>query len=201
MSVNFIHVKENALDQETCEKFINLFESHLDLAGPGHAGDLDGNPAIQPTIKKSTDLTVDVSFLDNPTWASDVKTLLTTLNIGINEYKEKYYTINDIGSWKLDWAFNIQRYLPGEGYFAWHCENSGFSSADRILAWMINLNNVTEGGQTAFSYDYPALEPKQGNLAIWPAYWTHYHKGVVAHKESKYIITGWYVYDPNFKLG
>jgi len=32
----------------------------------------------------------------------------------------------------------------------------------------------------------------QGNTLIWPADFTHPHKGIVAPKETKYIITGWY---------
>ena len=31
-------------------------------------------------------------------------------------------------------------------------------------------------------------------MLIWPAGWTHFHKSEIAPKETKYIITGWYVY-------
>jgi len=29
-------------------------------------------------------------------------------------------------------------------------------------------------------------------LVIWPAYWTHLHKGQISQSQTKYITTGWY---------
>ena len=38
-------------------------------------------------------------------------------------------------------------------------------------------------------------KPKKGLTLIWPAIWTHTHKGVVSKKHTKYIITGWINYN------
>ena len=38
------------------------------------------------------------------------------------------------------------------------------------------------------------IKPRAGDFYIWPAGWTHMHRGINAPKEIKYIITGWYVY-------
>ena len=38
------------------------------------------------------------------------------------------------------------------------------------------------------------IEPKAGQLSIFPAYFTHTHRGIVAPEEDKYIITGWFHY-------
>ena len=55
---------------------------------------------------------------------------------------------------------------------------------------MIYLNNVTNGGTYFDNYNL-TLNAVEGRLLIWPAFWTHFHRGVVAPNERKYIITGW----------
>ena len=61
-----------------------------------------------------------------------------------------------------------------------------------MLAWMIYLNNAKSG--TVFPYQKKTLQPKKGLCAIWPAYWTHFHHGIVSPTETKYIATGWCSY-------
>ena len=34
----------------------------------------------------------------------------------------------------------------------WHCENAKMKARNRILAFMVYLNDVTEGGETEFLY-------------------------------------------------
>ena len=36
------------------------------------------------------------------------------------------------------------------------------------------------------------VNAEQGKTLIWPADWTHTHRGVGSLTEEKYIITGWY---------
>ena len=42
------------------------------------------------------------------------------------------------------------------------------------------------------------VEAEQGKGVIWPAGWTHPHKGVTPNIGNKYIATGWFeYYDPD----
>ena len=67
-------------------------------------------------------------------------------------------------------------------------------SSHRVLAWMFYLNTITDGGGTYFdNYDL-TMNAVQGRCVIWPAYWTHMHKGIVSKTETKYIATGWMNY-------
>jgi hypothetical protein len=197
--VTFIYSKEHALSSEVCKQVIHLFESMSNLHGPGRTGGPDGKPAVIEAIKRSTDITIDPSFIHHPEWGACINTLLTTLHDCVLEYKEEYKFIDKIGSWKLDRDINIQRYFPGEGYYHWHCESAGLDTTHRLLAWMIYLNDVEEGGGTEFNYDLPNLKAVEGSVAIWPSYWTHHHRGITAPNETKYIITGWYIFDPDTK--
>ena len=56
---------------------------------------------------------------------------------------------------------------------------------------MFYLNDIEEGGGTHFPQQDITLKPKQGDLHIFPAQWTHVHHGIVAPREDKYIVTGW----------
>ena len=58
----------------------------------------------------------------------------------------------------------------------------------RVLAWMFYLNDAKCG--TEFM-NYPTVSAKMGRLVIWPAGWTHLHKGVTPNRGLKYITTGW----------
>ena len=48
------------------------------------------------------------------------------------------------------------------------------------------------------------MKPKKGLTIIFPAEWTHTHRGIVSHKDTKYLLTGWFTYNPfyiNVKIG
>jgi hypothetical protein len=59
--------------------------------------------------------------------------------------------------------------------------------------WMIYLNDVTKGGTYFDNYDL-TFDAVEGRLLIWPAFWTHFHRGIVSKTETKYIATGWFSY-------
>jgi hypothetical protein len=57
---------------------------------------------------------------------------------------------------------------------------------------MTYLNDVDEAGETEFLYQEIKFKPKKGLTLIWPADWTHTHRGIPSLSEEKYIITGWF---------
>ena len=61
----------------------------------------------------------------------------------------------------------------------------------RLLVFMTYLNDVDDGG-TDFLYQNLTTQAKKGKTIIWPAEWTHTHKGQISEKKEKYIETGWY---------
>ena len=62
---------------------------------------------------------------------------------------------------------------------------------NRIMAWMIYLNDVEDGGETEFLYQSMRVKPKQGTLVLWPAHFTHMHRGNPPLSGEKYIMTSW----------
>ena len=94
--------------------------------------------------------------------------------------------------------FNIQRYEKGQHFQKVHTERAGISSLHRLFAFMTYLNDVADedGGSTVFTHYGLEVQPQKGHTLIWPAEWTHAHKGSVLLRSSKYIITGWMHFPP-----
>ena len=65
-------------------------------------------------------------------------------------------------------------------------------SPKRIIAYMLYLNTVTNKGGTEFPFQNVTLSATKGDLALWPAEFTHPHRGVISPTQEKYIATGWF---------
>tara|TARA_R100001591_G_C4265676_1_gene161010 strand:+ start:45 stop:566 length:522 start_codon:yes stop_codon:yes gene_type:complete len=117
------------------------------------------------------------------------------LNKVLKKYIEKYkYVDEGQEPWNLNSRIQIQKYEPQESYFSWHSESTGFkNSNNRILVFTTYLNDIEDGGETEFFYQKEKIKPEKGKTILFPAFWTHTHKGNIT-KETKYIITGWYTY-------
>ena len=167
---------------------IEFFESRLDLQRPGTVG---GNLKLKPEWKTDTEIGFGDENDDDPWIYTDF------VYPCIDEYKTKHPYIDTIDQWEVDSHYKMQRYRPGEGYHKLHCENEGMNpdgSYRRLLAWMVYLNDVTDGGHTEFPAQKKKFQPRRGDILIWPAYWTHPHRGVVSKTQVKYILTGWSIF-------
>ena len=185
---DFLEVYDDTLSKEECDKLIKDFEDVSPLSGRKFYETGESQQKYSTTLYSDT--------RDGLFKAFNIPTNIS-LQKGIRAYKEKYSFLNDISLWSCWRYYNIQKYEEGQGYYKLHCEHdSGDSSGfHRILAWMIYLNDAECG--TEFPYQNKILDAKAGRLVIWPAAWSHPHKGVTPNKGLKYIATGWY----NFNKG
>lgn len=107
-------------------------------------------------------------------------------------YADKYKEISGLERHYM-YGIKIQKTNPCEGYHVWHSEQTGKQSngSARVLAWTLYLNDVEEGGETEFLYQSRRIKPKKGTMVLWPAGFTHTHRGNPPLKETKYLATGW----------
>jgi len=92
-------------------------------------------------------------------------------------------------------CIKMQLTVPGAGYHIWHPEICSMDSSDRVLAWIIYLSDIDkeDGGETEFLYQRKRYSPKKNAALIWPAGFTHTHRGNVnLGNDNKYILTGWF---------
>tara|TARA_Y100000992_G_C21251975_1_gene486366 strand:+ start:813 stop:1370 length:558 start_codon:yes stop_codon:yes gene_type:complete len=180
---NQIYIKDNALSKEFCEKMIEEFHQNVWMQTPGQSTE-----GVDTSIKDST----DISFYWNST--QDFFYVRSVLATEMIKWQEENPGLYNLQEWDVQDGGNVQHYKPGGGYHHLHSEWSFHNEehAKRIGAWMFFLNDIKEGGGTEFPQQDFIVEPKQGRLVLFPAYWTHLHKGQVAPNEDKYIITGWF---------
>lgn len=106
------------------------------------------------------------------------------------QYTDKYSVLKEAGKQRIR-SMKLQKTLPGEGYHVWHFESDSSERADRFCAWGIYLNTVESGGETEFLYQGVRIPAVQGTLALWPATYTHTHRGNPPLIGEKYLLTGW----------
>jgi len=118
---------------------------------------------------------------------------------GFEIYAKEYSGIIDSSDPMSSWTCKLQRTDPGGGYHVWHCEDGSFIYRDRVLTWMIYLNDIPyeNGGATDYLHQKCSFQPTQGTIVFWPATYTHMHRGAfLTGEQSKYIATGWFLREP-----
>jgi len=185
---DFIEVYDRVVPSRMCKKIIDYFENNKDLQFRGRYVN-HGELLRSPEIKDSTDMTLDLLDEIDPSVI-----LRRTIQFYTDQYIHKYRSTFLISSFSAERKYNLQRYKPGQGYHALHCENYG-PGVSRVFAWALYLNTVTDGGGTYFSEYDKTIDAVEGTFTIFPAFWTHTHKGIVSNTETKYIATGWHIYD------
>lgn len=191
---NLIFQKKKLVSDFYCQELINYFE-FISENQPGSSG---GYRKINRKQKNSIDITINLDTDHSPI----IETFKIFLWQGISEMIEKYpFTyLKKLESWRVYPKCNIQKYNPLGGFYKTHCEHGaalpdGDSTyANRILSWMVYLNDVTDKGGTCFPIQNITLKARVGDLYIWPAGWSHMHHGVPSPSQTKYIITGWINY-------
>jgi hypothetical protein len=157
---------------------------------PGATYKQPGASTYDQVDKISTDIGINPSQYEHPTVLEYLKELQEILE----KYIKKYPISNYYAPFGICETINIQHYNLGEGYPTWHTErsNNTLPSVNRHLVFMTYLNDVNDGGGTEFYHQKLITKARKGKTLIWPADWTHTHRGIVSPTEEKYIITGWY---------
>jgi len=173
-------------DDSLCDRLINHFNKSEDTKVGGFAN--HGERIVDFNVKESKDLQLFDEELHNE------------YNIHLQECVDEYIKLYEFsGSTGCGWSAsvepaNIQYYKPGGGYKIWHFERGNPGTITRYLVYMTYLNTVTDYGGTAFKYQNLEVQAEKGLTLIWPAEWTHTHKGIVSPTQEKYILTGWFNY-------
>ncbi len=176
-SETFISVY-NCVEKSQCDLIIERFESALKRT------------VTLPTSDNSTERKDIVLFSDAVPQVEDI--IVRAMNECLSRYREEYHCLDSLGQISSD-EIKLQKTEPRGGFHKWHCEAARVATAKRVLAWTLYLNDIPEGeGETEFVWQGVRIAPKAGNFAIWPAAFTHVHRGNPVYSCDKYIATGWF---------
>jgi hypothetical protein len=183
---NFIGVFKNAFTKDFCEIVIKHYE---DMAASGHGQTRFESDGVEKTKKDDTQIYVDdIDYIPLRKITKEFNILFWGKFFPI--YEQEYPTLKESGI-HTNYNFKIQKTKIGGGYHVWHYESSTRDVSNRLLTWILYLNDVHEGGETEFLYQHMRIKPEQGTLVIWPAAFTHTHRGNPPLSNEKYIVTGW----------
>ena len=177
-----------------CDELVNYFESNQKKQKKGMTS---GGQNLN--LKNSVDMTISPKEIARP--GNEVfDRYFSNLFSCYQDYTTQWPFLTTFAKDLQIGAFNLQRYQIGQHFQATHTERSNLSTLHRIFAWMTYLNDVDvkNGGSTFFDHYDLEVQPKKGLTLIWPAEWTHAHKGKLLNAGSKYIITGWMHFPDNY---
>ena len=184
---NFIEVYKNVFSDEFCKQVIEWFKVAEESGMTKDRQSHDQAPKID-----KEDL---ATYLPHFPMQHTSKELINEFNhVFWNEcykqYADKYSVLHTFFEHK-SYTIKIQKTKPGQGYHVWHAETTSRDTANRLLTWTVYLNDEFEAGETEFLYQQYRYKPSKGDCIIFPAAYTHTHRGNPPIGGDKYIITGW----------
>lgn len=182
----FIGIYPNALSIDDCELIIKDMEKTFQTQS--------SNIMVSSDLYGGDTKRRDFCLFASGSSLEDTATKINnSLQKCIDEYTSTYFVVKDIPA-SSDMV-KLQKTTPRGGYHLWHCESTNRLTSSRILTWMIYLNTISEGeGETEFLWQKLRINPVAGTCLIWPAAFTHFHRGNPVYSCDKYVATGWYHY-------
>ena len=191
----FIGVYDNVYPEGYCQHLIDQFD-RMEASGAGASRiQSEGTPRH---IKNDHQIGFSLRGHNIETFngVNPVKMFFDGLQKCYEDYISVFSTLAE-GNIRAT-ALKLQRTAPGGGYHIWHCEQNSGDQASRALVYMLYLNTLEphETGETEFLYQKERYSPIENRMLLWPASYTHTHRGnAVFGERSKYIATGWFHYD------
>lgn len=182
---NFIGLFPNLYDKEFCNLLIGKFETLYNSGfGRKHHWGINRKDSVVflNEIVDATTLGAEFSDFLDKFW-----------KIAYLEYKRQY-DILDTANPHTIYSCKIQRSKIGEAFYQWHFDTLSRDTTNRLIVFILYLNDVEEGGETEFLYIPKRIKPTTGTLLMFPAGMTHTHRGNPPISNSKYILTGWVEY-------
>lgn len=181
---NFVRNYDGVYSPELCQAVISYFEQ---MSQSGY-----GVVRQESRLKKDDDAVhVTHDQLIKLTASRDLSNaIFEGLHKAVSTYIKEFASLETIENLTI-FDLKIQKTKIGGGYHLWHFESDSRRHGGRVLVYTVYLNDVAEGGETEFLYTPLRVKAKQGTVSIFPAGFTHTHRGNPPISNEKYIITGW----------
>jgi len=183
MLTDFITIYENAILPEDCKKWIEYINF---LRKEGIICQEDGklHERDHETLNFSNDDAFDLSSSDKL-----ARKFLPTIKPYVDQYLKDYSLLGESNFLMYD--VKAKRIPICGGFHRWHYENASHQCATRRFVVQAYLNTIEDGGETEFLYQNKRIKAVEGTLVIWPAGFTHVHRGNPPIGQDKYILTSW----------
>ena len=179
---DFIGVYEGLASDDYCDRMVAKLDELLENTSCNYYGE-NTNGGLRNRKDASRYFERDAQDLAQET--------NSVLDIALEKYQDEHPALGMNSFYST--ICKVQRTPPKGGFHSWHAEQGTTSDSTRCLTWMIYLNDTPEGeGTTEFIEQGLQVQPKKGTVVLFPAAWTHTHRGNPVYTCNKYIATGWY---------
>ena len=189
MSDNFVVRYRGAFSRKECADLVEYIDY------------LDNNNLLFYDTEKlhqvdNKTINVNNGFNLDVTAASRIsQQILPNMKVCIDEYVNMFSLLQTSEFAVYD--CKLKKIPPGGGFHSWHYENGSYISAPRSFVIQVYLNDEFDGGETEFLYQNLREEAVTGDVIIFPAGFTHTHRGNPPIGGTKYIATTWAVVQDN----
>lgn len=186
---DFIRCYDGALAASLCERIVALFES-----APQHHSGPRGRPVGQRDTERRFNW-VQMNTADVAEFAAIDGEIVQAVNRQVERY------VADTGYGLFPYGFEeflVKRYRPAaQDQFPPHVDVTNANTMHRMLALVLYLNDVAEGGETSFVKLDVTVQPRRGRLLMFPPTWLYPHAGLPPRGATKYILGSYLIYiDP-----
>lgn len=191
---DFIYYNDHALNPEQIDDLISVVDENNEAFEMFRLmqvkNRISGAPQA-PTVRQ------DKSYFMSPHFnkMEHIDWIQNAWSYGFTQYIQKYPFL-----WHQNnvWWDGFKHHIVGknQGYHNWHHESEPAEFADgatkRILVLHLSLTTHENEGELEFLHFGHRIQPKAGRLLIFPAGFTHTHRGnTIRGDKEKHYITGW----------
>lgn len=181
--IGFIGVFENYFQNTYFQDVINYYKLLSEL----HIQQQDSNPKHWKDDEQLYFLDPSTINTLHPQYVNHFLDVLWKKILPI--YTERFSILQE-QTYKID-QIKMKKIVPGGGFHQWHYEALNHDSRRRIVV-QLYMNDIDDAGETEFLYQNIRVKPKKNKLVVWPADWTHTHRGnPPIGSTDKYILTTW----------
>ncbi len=192
---DFIGVFSNVYPEGFCEHLVAEFDRNQEL---GAGVDRQKNEGAFKHKKNDYQIYCNGKNINFEPFkgSSPVNVFFDGLQKCFEEYTNDFSTLKDL---RINCNnLKMQKTCSGGGYHVWHAEKGNDDNARRSLVYMLYLNTlpVEANGETEFLYQQRRINPVENTMVLWPAAFTHAHRGNPVYGDhTKYIVTGWFYHE------
>lgn len=180
----FVQVYDDALPGDLCRRMIDSFHALSRF----HRRNGEG---VREGLEDSRWTELDISALSDAKFRA---MLLANMHAHLARYVESVGLTLPVPVTQRTSEFIIKRYRAGgEDQFQPHFDSLGDVS-NRYLVFLWYLNDVDNGGETAFVDLGLEVRPKEGRLLMFPPYWMFQHAGRAPISNDKYILSTYFLF-------
>ena len=180
----FVQVYDQALPRELCDRMVESFHALQRFQRVNGEGQRAG-------LEESRWTELDIGPLSD---AGFRQMLLDNMHAHLARYVEAVGLTMPVPPTERTSELIIKRYRPGgEERFQPHFDSLGEVS-NRYLVFLWYLNDVAEGGETAFVDLGLEVKPQAGRLLMFPPYWMFQHAGRAPVSNDKYILSTYFLF-------